>query len=634
MTNFQNTDKPLIIWIDQNINNLENQNYLLQLGYSNVNMNSLPSEINYIPQNEKNLSYDIQVYDNVNESIQYITSLRFKDTIIIISGGLFNDFIGKLYQRLKDIYIIPYIIVFTSRQKNFSILNERYFKFVGVETKFERVKKIINQYIEQFQIFNQLDQFDLPMKIPFEDKLIFEEIRDKKMILLPLFYKNFLEESNITNNEFIEILINTYKNEPKYTKLFDLIKIKNIPVQLLCKYYARIYTVDGNFFRVMKTDLLSDNYERQKLYIPFIKTLYDGLKEGALKKCYERELYSAQNISPQEIQNLIRSKQNRLPGLPMSIVFSKSFLSFTKSKNVAEDFYNNYNKNAMFTVKNTSQESKFLAHADIEELSCFDYEKEVLFFPFCAFGIDKFEIHFDPVKNNNRYEIELIYLGQYKYIYDKIDNKDELIPNTKFKQIFEKSGLANEKVKNAKIKNLSAEEEIKKEKKCKTKLIVIFVIVTIVIVGVIVLISQLAEKKSSKTISSTKVDSNLKSYTEGSIECEPGYYLENDKKICSVCLAGTYSKKGAKECIKCPNGTYSNFNGASLCEECPEGTIPNNEKTSCIDCPVGTYSNIKGASKCIPCPINTFSDKQGATECKNCDSSFCSNPGSESCYDC
>ena len=214
MENLQNNNKPLIIWIDQNIYNHENQNYLLQLGYSNVNMNSLPSEINYIPQKDENLSYDIQVYNSVNESIEFMTSLRFKDTIIIISGGLFNDFIEKLHQQLKDIYIIPYIIVFTSRQKNFSILNEKYFKFVGVETKFEQVKKIINQYIERIQIFNQLDQFNSPnMKITFEDKLIFEEIRDKKMILLPLFYKNFLEESNITkNNEFIEILINTYKN--------------------------------------------------------------------------------------------------------------------------------------------------------------------------------------------------------------------------------------------------------------------------------------------------------------------------------------------------------------------------------------------------------------------------------------
>ena len=422
------------------------------------------------------------------------------------------------------------------------------------------------------------------------------------MILLPLFYKKFLEDSDITkNNEFIENLINTYNNEPRYQKLFDLIKIKNVPVELLSKYYARIYTVDGNFYRVMKKDLLSDNYVRQKIYIPFIKTLFDGLKGGALKTCDEMELYSAQYISQEEINNLIISKQHRLQGLPMSIVFSKSFLSFTKSKNVAENFYNTYNKNAMFTVKTSFQESKFLAHADIEELSCFGYEKEVLFFPFCAFGINKFEKYFDQVHQKYRFEIELIYLGEYKNICQNIGDEEERLPDTEFKKFFEKSGLAKEEVKNAKIKNLSEEGEIEKEKCSKRKYIIIFVIVVVIIVGVIVVISNVAKTKSSKSTNSTKIDSNLNSYIENHIECDSGYYLDSDTKICAICPTGTYSQKGAKECIKCPNGTYS---------------------------------NVKGALKCIPCPNNTYTNETGSTECKNCDSGFCSNIGSESCYEC
>ena len=97
LDNSKNIDKPLIIWIDQNINNLENQNYLLQLGYNSVNMSSLPSEMNYIPQNGQNNSYDIQVFNNVRDAINYIIPLRFKDTIIIISGGLFKTFIKNLY---------------------------------------------------------------------------------------------------------------------------------------------------------------------------------------------------------------------------------------------------------------------------------------------------------------------------------------------------------------------------------------------------------------------------------------------------------------------------------------------------------------------------------------------------------
>ena len=465
MENLKNIDKPLIIWIDKNINSLENQKYLLQLGYSNANMNFVPSKMNYIHQNEQNLSYDIQVFDNITDSINYIITLRFKDTFIIISEGLFNEFINILYQRLKDIYIIPYIIVFSSRKINFSLPNERYFKFVGVETKFEQVKKRINSYIEKIQIFNQLNQFNSSkMKIPFEDKLIFEQIRDKNMLLLPLFYKNFIDHSDnsdITeNNKFIEKLIKTYNNEPRYQKLFDLIKIKNIPVELLSKYYARIYTIDGNFYRVIKTDLSSGNYERHKIYIPFIKTFYTGLTKGALKSSYGIELYRAQTISPQEIHDLTISKQYRLQGLPMSIVYSKSFLEFTKSKDMAEDFYNRFNKNAMFTLKTPSQESNVLAHVDIEELSGFENKKEVLFFPFCAFGINKFETYFDYVHGKNRYEIELIYLREYKDIYKSFGNKEERPPDTSFKKSLMISGSANENLKNAKVKGLSEQKGV------------------------------------------------------------------------------------------------------------------------------------------------------------------------------
>ena len=263
----------------------------------------------------------------------------------------------------------------------------------------------------------------------------------------------------------------------------------------------------------------------------------------------------------------------------MSIVFSKSFLSFTKSKNVAEDFYKRFNKNAMFTVKRSIQEKNFLAHADIEELSCFDYEKEVLFFPFCAFGINKLESYFDNVHQKYRYEIELKYLGEYKDIYNSIEDKEESLPDTDFKRFFEKSGLAKEDIKNAKIKNLSEEEEIKKEKSSKKKYIIIFVIVGVILVGVIVVISNVAKTKSSKTTNSTKVVSNLNSYTEN--HCDSGYNLEKDTKICTICPEGTYSQKGAKECSKCPNGTYS---------------------------------NVKGASKCSPYHNNTYTDERSATE--------------------
>ena len=636
MEYLNNNDKELIIWTDANIYNNENRKYLLQLGYSNINLNHTNTEMNFISQNEKNLPYEIQIFTNIASSISFIKTLRFRDTFIIISGSLYEEFISQLRQNLIDIYIIPDIIIFTSRKRNFSAQNNKFFNFLGEETTFEKVRRHINSFVEKMDQYNQLNQFESNnIKNNFQEHLIFEQIINVEMMFLPILYRNILEKSDSSSNKkFIKFLCDECKNEPKYYKLLNLISLENLPVELLCKYYSRIYTIEGSFYKDMKTVLLGDDYKKQQNYLPFIKTLYDGLKLKALKPCMGRVLYSAQYLSAQDINNLYEYQINKLPDLPMSIVFSKSFLSFSKDKNEALKFFNYGNKNALFRIIGAQGESNLLSQADIEEISCIPSEREVLFFPFCAFGINNFKYDLE----NNRYEVELIFLGNYKGIYDKLIGRPELdniIPESKFKNFFKKSGLVNEnKLNKMKMKDLSEAHDQKKEKHKKKCFIGIFIVVVVLIVIGIFVVSFLAQKKSTKSTNSTKVDSNLISYNERNIECDSGYYLEKDKKICSICPAGSYSQKGAEECIKCPNGTYSDFNGASSCEECSVGTIPNNEKTSCIKCPVGTYSNIKGASKCIPCPINTYSDEQGAIECKKCESGFCSNPGSVSCHKC
>ena len=92
------------------------------------------------------------------------------------------------------------------------------------------------------------------------------------MMFLPLFYKNILDKYDPSKNkEFIKFMNKTYINEPKYSKLLNLIDKENMPVELLCKYYARIYTIEGNSYKDMKTDLLSDNYEKKKIIYHLLK---------------------------------------------------------------------------------------------------------------------------------------------------------------------------------------------------------------------------------------------------------------------------------------------------------------------------------------------------------------------------
>jgi hypothetical protein len=84
-------------------------------------------------------------------------------------------------------------------------------------------------------------------------------------------------------------------------------------------------------------------------------------------------------------------------------------------------------------------------HSDIEEISFFKDEKEVLFFPFSAFEIKEIK---EKLKDNKIiFEIKLLYLG--KYVKEFKQNKEfieseNIIPNSEFKKQIVQIGLINQ----------------------------------------------------------------------------------------------------------------------------------------------------------------------------------------------
>jgi len=647
----QNNRKLIIIWIDKNIDNKENQEFLNQLQFKNkqIYYDPINSGINFeIYKDETNIIYDIYEYKSIESSIDFLKKIKFKETIIIVSGSLFVNFVEMFQKNLKDIYVIPKIIVFTSKNRDLSlpksIKNEKFYTFGGIETSFDRIKYFIEsgqKEIEECPNQNK-NLISSSRNLQFGEKLIFEQVKDKKDLMLPTFFKIQLDKSNTEDNiAFIANMYNNYKNEPEYYKLLNQIKnFQDIPIELLSKYYAKIYTIEGNFYKKMKVNLLNDNINNN-IYLPYIKTLYEGLEKGALKPCIDKELYSAQILSEEEINDLIEQNNNKLQDLPMSIIFSKSFLSFSKDKNKAKEFLSK-GKNAMLTiVRDEDQQYDLFTQADIEEISCFPEEKEVLFFPFSAFGINKFSYESDKI-----YNIELKYLG--RYIQDFVNDKkittmyDE-IPNTDFKKLFKKSGLVQEnKINNMKINDIQKEYIKYKESKNNTsnkKKILIPIIIAIIIA--ISLLSLIFNKKSEDSKGGTK-GSNISKCPEGSyfnsntsncLPCNSGYYSNDDSTICIKCEAGTYSKEGSSECIKCPEGTYSN-SSSSLCIDCPAGTYSYETRKYCVECSKGYFSKTSGSSECIKCPDGYISNITGATSCTICPAGTYSYFTRESCIEC
>ena len=253
-------------------------------------------------------------------------------------------------------------------------------------------------------------------------------------------------------NKFTKIIFEKYhKNSKAFQELVGPIKnISNIPIQLLSKYYARLYTEENShFYRDLNKDLRENKREN---YIPFIQVLYEGVKLKSLPLGSNNILYRGCQLSSNEIEKIKIYLNNKISNLPAAYVFSKSFLSFSKEKRIALNFLNSIdcNKNlskVLFILdKDDLINHNISSHADIEKISFYPNEKEVLFFPFSSFEIKSIQ----KIKLNNEkiYEIKLLYLGKYL---DKLKSKKELInnenilPNSEFKKCIIKQGLIKPK---------------------------------------------------------------------------------------------------------------------------------------------------------------------------------------------
>ena len=254
----------IIIWIDPNINNNENTKYIKDL------------------ESFKNTR--IYPFKDISDSLEKIKTIKFEDTHIIVSGSLYSEFIKKLEENIRDIYVVPKIIIFTLNKERFLDLNKDYkensfYSLGGIETSFDKIKSFI---------FNPQNRKDIEQ----ENSLTFEYIDCKEKLILPLFYKS----------KFYEDINKDLKDNKK------------------------------------------DNYYNS-YYMPYVKILYEGIKLKSLKLASNNILYRGGKISLEEIIKIKGYLKNKLKDLPGAIVFSKSFLSFTKSEMTARNYMNKASKN-------------------------------------------------------------------------------------------------------------------------------------------------------------------------------------------------------------------------------------------------------------------------------------------------
>ena len=103
--------------------------------------------------------------------------------------------------------------------------------------------------------------------IDSNEQLTFEYIDSKEKLLLPMFFKTLIDKISYENmEEYTKSLYILYseKNLNIRKLLEQIIIMKNIPIEILSKYYARLFTFDSNFQRELNKDLRQN--KRKSIY--------------------------------------------------------------------------------------------------------------------------------------------------------------------------------------------------------------------------------------------------------------------------------------------------------------------------------------------------------------------------------
>ena len=436
-----------VIWVDKYIDNSENTQYYKRL-------------------KEKYIELKIITLKKTEEAINLIKKIKFVEIKVILSKSCYFEFVESFKRNILDMYIAPKIIVFTldkeiSGYKDIDI----FYKYGGIANDISQVENFLNSQQKKIYLYNKLSYCTFKSD---NTQLTFEYIDCKEKLMLPMFFKSLIEDTKNDNLDlYTETLYNTYsgKNDDVKELLDQILKMKNIPIEILSKFYARLYTINSDFYKNINKELRLNKIDN---YILFIKTLYEGIKLKALPLSSDKILYRGSKINNSEIDKIYDYLNKKINGLSCAIVFSKSFLSFSKERIVAESFLlgdDEINKSKVLFIleKDDNINYDLSTHEDLENISFYPNEKEVLFLPFSSFEIK------EVTKKENMYDIILVYLGKYLKDIESDNNiilNENPIPDSEFKTQLFAYGL----IKKEKMINLNTKIIYKEYKSYKSKI--------------------------------------------------------------------------------------------------------------------------------------------------------------------
>ena len=357
-----------------------------------------------------------------SSGIEELKKVKFKCIYIIVSGSMFQEFIQKFQENLSQITCIPIITIFTLHKEScekYQYANHPFYNSGGIHTQYD---ELIQTFLKFDSIVTKEIEANTISPVYTNECFNFEKIDSIPKLYFPFIYSKFIKKIN--DDDILEFHKNILKYDDENIKklIYPLVNLSEIPIEILVKFWLRIYTLETGFYSNMNCKLMK---LKGKEFNSFIKLIYFALNEIFIKNRCDICLYRGDIMSNEELNTIIdKSKSDSIKD---KLIYSRKFLSFSSSKEIAEIFisekykqkYNNINY-ILFKInpyKGKIDEAKCY-NIEMKNYSLLQYEEEYLFLPYSPFILDSVEKYNIKSKDSNICVnlINLSYIGTYKDI--------------------------------------------------------------------------------------------------------------------------------------------------------------------------------------------------------------------------
>jgi len=293
-------DVKRIIWIDENVDSIENKVFLeiFEGGIKNAKF--------YL---KKSVKEAFDLIKNLREKIKgnrRVKIFHFRLFYVIVSGSLSNEFFSEYVKTKRELGIISANIIFCSNEDKHrrnayyldSFLNSgKVYNEKSIDKIIEYINKDECPFLNELQESKQIYK---PEKESYGN--VFFPVERISDITFPYFFGQLINSTLVSKYDlegFQQYLLTFY---PELKDLIFPSKEKkiDIPYYLLVKFYLRLYTNESsNFYKIINLDLSNGKFD---LYRVYIFLLYDSLNKKSIKSFYNEKLYRGTVISKKELE--------------------------------------------------------------------------------------------------------------------------------------------------------------------------------------------------------------------------------------------------------------------------------------------------------------------------------------------